>query len=219
VKSARIQFIIALVALAGATQLVRANIIPYPNSGTENPNTYSFTATASGDLTGYFAAQTGAAYTEVVGLLDNGVLTSGGFGLNNHSTATGQAFDFGHVNAGDSLVFVLDVTAPPYAVGTVYSDPSLNASYDGGTGHNHIYSVAYDASTHLLDPSVPSGTYVAFEDLPAGIADFNYQDDTFVFTDTTTTVVPESSTCVAGALMLLPLGASTFRILRKKCVA
>lgn len=217
-KRTKLQIAIALVALAGATQPAQAAIIPYPNVGTENPVTYSFTATASGDVWGYFAAQTGAAYTEEVGLMVNGVLTPNGFGLNNHSTATGQGFDFGTVTAGDTLVFVLNVINPPEAVGTVYSDPSLNASYDGGTGQNHIYSVAYNASSDLLDPSVPSGTYVAFEDLPAPISDWNYQDDTFVFTDTsmTQTVVPEPSSFLAGALLLLPLGASTMRILRRK---
>jgi hypothetical protein len=218
-KIKKLQALIGLVGLTGATQLAQAAIIPYPNIGTENPVTYTFTATASGDVVGYFAATTSAEYTEEVGLMVNGVLTSNGYGLNNHSSSVGSSFDFGTVVAGDTLVFVLNVIDPPDAVGTVYSDPSMNASYDGGIGQNHVYSVAYDASSDLLDPSVPSGTYVAFEDLPATMSDWNYADDTFVFTDTSVTAVPEATTVFAGMLLLLPFGMSTLRILKRNRTA
>jgi hypothetical protein len=218
-KNKKLQFAIALFVLASAIQVAKSAIIPYPNVGTENPVTYTFTATATGDVMGYFAAPSGAAYTEDVGLLDNGVLTSGGYGLNNHGSYAGEDFNFGNVTAGDTLVFVLQVLIPPN--GDVYSDPSMNAPFDGTpTGHNHIYSVAYDASSDLLDPSVPSGTYVAFEDEAASLPpDWNYADDTFVFTDTSVTAVPEATTMIAGALLLLPFGLSTLRILRKSRTA
>jgi hypothetical protein len=64
------------------------------------------------------------------------------------------------------------------------------------------------------------GTYVAFEDLPFPDSDFNYFDETYVFTDiAVTSTVPEPTTMLAGALLLLPFGANTLRILRKNRAA
>ena len=38
----------------------------------------------------------------------------------------------------------------------------------------------------------------------------------FVLDDISVTAVPEPTTCIAGALLLLPFGASTLRSLRRK---
>jgi hypothetical protein len=197
------------VGLIGLSSSLIAGPIPYPDSGTENPVTYTFNATASGDLVGYFAGS-GAAYTEQVGLLDNGVMTSGGFGLNNKTSVVGSSFDFGPVTAGDTLVFVLNLISPP--IGNVYSDPSLNAPYDGtAIGHNHIYSTS--ATAGQADPSIPAGTYVAFEDLPATGSDWNYFDDTFVFTDVSTTPsVPDSG----SSMILLGMALTGIGLLRHR---
>src|SRR5690242_4627405 len=78
--------------------------IVYPNSGTENLQTYSFTAASTGDLVAYFAGS-GAAFENQLGLLVNGVST-GLVGLNNHTSAIGQSFNLGRVEAGDVLTFV-----------------------------------------------------------------------------------------------------------------
>jgi len=217
-KKTELQIAIALVALAGATQLAKADLIPYGNVGTPNPVTYTFTAAASADVIAYFAGSS-AAYDEQLGMLDNGVLTSAGFGLDDHTSFLGQSFDLGHVTAGDTLTFVLDVTSPN--LGYVYSDPSLNTAYDinGSDGHNHVYSTPYTGGGPIID-SIPVGTYVAFEDLPFPDSDFNYFDETYVFTDiAVTSTVPEPTTMLAGALLLLPFGANTLRILRKNRAA
>lgn len=187
---------------AAASAAHAADAIPYPNSGSYNTTTYSFTATATGDVIAYFIGGSGAGFENQMGLLDNGVLTSAGFGLDNHSSAVGDSFNLGSVNAGDTLVFVLH----NLSLGAdAFSDPSLNAAYDspGETlGHNHIYSTGYTADPTIA--SVPVGTYVAFEDLPFPGADFNYNDESFVFTNATVGPgVPEPST---WAMMLMGLG-------------
>jgi len=187
-----------------------ADIIPYPNIGSPNSTTYTFTAAATGDVTAYIVGGFSAGYDNELGLLDNGVAI-GGYGLNNHSSSVGQSFDFGSVNAGDSLVFVLDnLTLGKLA----YSDPSMNVSYDSNSsdGHNHIYSTPYTATSPLF-AGVPAGTYVAFEDLPFPGADFNYNDESFVFTNVASTpsTVPEPST-----LLLLGAGLAGAGFLRKR---
>jgi hypothetical protein len=185
-------------ALLGVGQAARGDAIPYPNSGMYNPVTYTFTATTTGDIVAYFAGS-GASFDNQLGLLVNGV-QQGGFGLDDHTSNVGDSFDFGSVTAGSTLVFILNnLTLGKMA----YSDPSLNVAYDdpGETiGHNHIYSTAYTATSPIF-AGVPPGVYVAFEDLPFPNSDFNYNDETFVFTNVSMTV-PEPST-----FALLGLGA------------
>jgi len=215
-KKTELQIAIALVALAGATQIAKADLIPYGNVGTPNPVTYTFTAAASGDIIAYFAGST-ASYDNELGMLVNGVST-GVIGLDNHTSALGQSLNLGYANAGDTLVFVLQNNTLGM---DAYSDPSLNTAYDinGSDGHNHVYSTAYTGGGPIID-SIPAGTYVAFEDLPFPNPDFNYFDETYVFTDVAvTSTVPEPTTMLAGALLLLPFGASTLRILRKNRAA
>lgn len=148
-----------------------AGPIPYPDSGTQNPVQYTFTAAATGDVTAYFFGSN-AGYTNELTMLVNGVAT-GIQGLNNHSSAIGASLVLGSVNAGDVIVFVM-VNITPGNVGPWYSDASMNA--DGG---NHIYSTDFAGNG-----TVPAGTYVGFEDLDFRTgSDFNYSDETFVFTN------------------------------------
>jgi hypothetical protein len=207
--------------LAGAHLTALAQI-PYGNPGVPNPNGYTFTASSTGDVVGYFAAYTGANFDEQVGMIDATTdptlnLTGISFGLDNHSSTPGQSFDFGPVNAGDTLIFVDQIeqggNGSPIS-GYVYSEPSLNIPYDtdGSLGHNHVYSTAVGANSPFLTWSNPAGTYVGFEDLPFPGSDFNYSDDTFVFTDisTQTSPVPDAASTLAllgGALT----GMAAFR--------
>jgi hypothetical protein len=223
---------IALVAAAASlmmglatSQADAGSLIPYQNIGTYNSDTYSFSATATGDITAYFTGAS-AGYDNQIGLFVNGVST-GVYGLDDHSTPIGQSLNLGPVNAGDTLTFVLDILTLGGA--KVYSDPALNVGYDGGPatgtddGHNHIYSTSYDG----LNPAfgaVPAGTYVAFEDLSFPNSDYDYNDETFVFTNTSTITdqggpsVPEPAT---WALMLLGVGAvgAAMRAARRGAVA
>jgi hypothetical protein len=170
----------ALIGLAAAGSAL-AGAIPYPDAGTPNAVTYTFTAASTGDIVVYFAGS-GASYDESIGMLVNGV-ASGVVGLNDHSSALGQSLDLGPVTAGDTLTFFDVVTT----IGeTWYSDASQNA--DGG---NHVYSTS--AAAGQVYAGSPAGIYVGFEDLDFRTgSDYNYFDDTFIFTNTTlTSSVPE----------------------------
>lgn len=105
--------------------------------------------------------------------------------------SAGDSFNLGSAIVGDTLTFVLH----NLSLGRDgYSDLSLNVPYDdpGVTGHNHIYSTAYTATSPVF-AGVPVGTYVAFEDLAFPGADFNYDDESFVFTNVRAVAVPEPS--------------------------
>lgn len=176
-----------------------ADAIPYPNPGTQNPSTYTFTAASTGDLTAYFLG-TGASYTETLGLLVNGFATV--TGLNNKSTSIGASLSYGDVKAGDTLTFYIDVLTNG---DKWYSNSSLNLD-----GANHVYSTTYTGGV----AGVPTGTYVGFEDLPADGSDFNYFDETFVFTNVATTpAVPEPANV---ALLLAGLGLMGFVARRRR---
>jgi hypothetical protein len=189
----------ALLAI-GAAGSAFADATPYPNAGTQNPTTYTFTSNG-GDVVAYFMGSS-ASYNESLGLLVNGV-DSGITGLQNHSAAVGDALDFGVIPAGRTLTFYINVAT----TGDVfYSDKGLNSD-----GVNHVYSTSFSGSA-----GVPAGTYVAFEDLKGG-GDLNYHDETFVFsnvgTTTPTPAVPEPANL---ALLMGGLGLVGFMARRRR---
>ncbi len=190
----------AIMAMAGAAQIASANLaLPiaspnYSSAGTPTGQSFSFTASTSEDIIAYFAGAS-AADTDTLGMSVNGVST-GSFGLNNQTSLIGDSFNLGHVNAGQLVVFEL-------------FNADLNTTFLSSE-NNRTYSTSFSASY-----GIPSGTFVAFEDLKFSNTDYDYNDLQFVFQEVPTTAVPEPSTVVAGALLLLPFGVSTLRILRK----
>jgi len=209
-----------LTMLAASAQCAVAGTIPYPNAGTLNSTTYAFTASNTGDVIAYFAGST-ASYDNQLGMLINGVQSSSGFGLDNHTSALGLAFNLGHVTKGDTLVFDIKVISLGGAY--CYSDPSMNSAYDnGGPGLNHVYSTPYSGGS--LGNNIPNGTFVSFEDLRGG-GDKNYNDEDFVFTNvasvltsssTAGVVVSEPSSIVAFGIGAIGLITSAIRKRRQK---
>lgn len=196
----------AAIAVVGITYLPQAgaslNPAPYSNIGVESPETYAFTAVATGDLIVYFAGAS-SDYDNTLDLIVNGTVASIG-GLNNHTSNYGASLNFGHVTAGDKLVFRLNVLTTGKSF---FSDKSLNSD-----GINHAYSNFYSG-----DSSVPAGTYVAFEDLNGG-GDLDYNDQTFVFTNVS--MVKISSVPVPAAIWLFAsglVGLASFK--RRKTVS
>jgi hypothetical protein len=108
--------------------------------------------------------------------------------------------------------------------GTFYSQQGQN----GGTDHMLTLTTATATTLQLDNPALgsswaqpnttatwnPNEYLLAWEDLPNG--DFDYQD---MLVKVDATPVPEPTTMLAGALLLLPFGASTLRILRKELAA
>lgn len=178
---------LAAVSLMSLSALAAAAPAQYNHVGKTNAVTYSFIAENTGDIVAYFAGFN-AAYTDTLSLLVNGVDT-GISGLSNQTSVYGDALNFGSVNAGDSLVFRLNVSNTN---SKWYSDVSLNSD-----ARNHVYSYTYAG-----DSTIPTGTYVGFEDLnfKRG-ADRDYNDHTFVFTNIAAVPEPESY-----AMMLAGLG-------------
>lgn len=172
-----------------------ADAIPYPTPGIENSASYTFIAGATGNIDAYFHGSA-AAYTTEIGMSVNGVST-GIFGLNNQTSAYGLMLTLGAVTAGDVVVFDLYNLSVPE--GPWHSDTSLNAD-----GKSHVYATSFSG-----DLIIPAGTYVGFEDLNGG-GDFDYNDETFVFTNVRTSV-PEPTT-----LLLMGLGVAAMGALRKR---
>ena len=179
-------------AFALALSLPAAAAIPvYPNQGTENPEIYSFTASANADLVAYFAGST-RAFTNILGLIINGV-DVGLSSLNSQTSTEADSYNFGAVSAGDTLVFYIDANGGEFKW---HSTPVLNSDLT-----NHVWSTDYAGG----DFGIPAGRFVTFEDLPGDGTDFNYDDLGFVFTNVDAVVAPVPEPA-AWAMMVAGFG-------------
>ncbi len=181
-----------------------ADAIPYPDAGTAiTIPSYNFTASATGNITAYFYSSDAADEEEVS--MDVDGTPTGIFGLNNHTSAVGEAFNLGPVTAGDSIEFFIQ----DFSTGVNWYS---NAS-DNSDGDNHAYVTSYTGGV----ASIPAGTYVGFEDRAFG--DYDYNDDQFVFTNVSSPVVssavPELSTWAMMGLGFAGLAFAGWRGSRK----
>jgi hypothetical protein len=182
---------LAVLAVVGSVcfgNTANAGPIPYPNIKTPIAiASYDFTASSTGAITAYFYSSD-AADTEEVSMLVNGLKT-GIFGLNNHTSAVGEAFNLGSVTAGDQIEFFISDLSTDV-------DWYSNAA-DNSDGDNHAYATAYTGGYF----GIPAGTYVGFEDRAFG--DYDYNDDQFVFTDVASSVIPGAPEPSTWAMMLI----------------
>jgi hypothetical protein len=88
----------------------------------------------------------------------------------------------------------------------VFFTPSLYASLDGTVNGTYAtYGIPQNLPAFQIkqEPAFKSPTAFPYPDMPPT-------------TKVPSSVVPEPSTIIAGALLLLPFGVSTLRILRRK---
>jgi hypothetical protein len=158
-------------------------------------SSHFFNAVETGDLVGYFSGSS-AAYENQIGVFVNGVQL-GGYGLDNHSSTVGQSVNFGHVNAGDSIVFALNVLSEGYKL---YSNTALNSD-----SMDHTYATVFSGGTSN-GAMIPAGVYLGFEDQLATISDLDYNDEDVVFSNVGMTANPEPMSFVLFGTGLLALG-------------
>lgn len=187
---------LAPLCLALAAPALYADVIPYPTPGTIAPQVLTY-ATSSGGVNVYFDGSS-ANFTDYVQVYDVNTAYNSGDILNNHTTALGAEVTVGtsagQINAGDQLIFYIDSPEGLFASIASYSSD----------GVNHAYITTYSGGT-IGSSTVPVGLYVGLEDEVNGSSDFNYQDDTFVFTGVSAPSV--AATPEPSSLFLLGTGA------------
>ena len=191
----RLALLLVLLSLSSASYLL-ADAIPYPTPGVVAPQSLLI-ASATGDVTGYFVmggplSGGGAAYLDFVRLFDVTAGTFSGWLFDNQTSTAGLTADFGHVTAGDTLIFEIQVVN---LGNTIFASDSAYSA----DGSNHGYATGFQRGL-LNGAEIPAGLYIGMEDLPALYSDFNYRDDTFVVTGVAP--VPEP-----GSVVLIGTGA------------
>ena len=202
----------SLVLVASAS-LMHAGVIPYPNIGTVAPQQLTYASSSSGVEVYYYGST--ASYNDSVEVYDVQTSFKSGAILPNHATTLGSELTVGgapgQINAGDQLVFYIVSPEGNFASIASYSADNVN----------HAYITGYGGGT-LNGNSIPAGLFVGLEDESAYRADFNYNDDTFVFAGVSApnaTVTPEPSSLALFGTGVLGLGQMVRRRLRSSAHA
>lgn len=174
-----------------------AGIIPYQNVGQVAPTT-TFTASAAGNVVGYFYGFS-AADTDFVRMTDLTTGRSSDFLLQNNATSIGYGADFGPVKKGDVLVFDMWNQSTNMILSSL---PTRSQD-----GLNHAYAAPWPGG-YADGQWIPAGTFTGMEDLASFQgSDFDYNDDQFIWTDVSShsSATPEANSILllAGGVLLL----------------
>jgi hypothetical protein len=156
-------------------------------------------------------------------LLRVGDITGGGFTLSgmNHPGAVYGSLYLSPSGAGGSTVMInMSPMGRTGADGSyIYTfgldtpaDVKIKNGVDGSWGTAQTTGT-FGGAIDWVEASAYSGTYAAFFGPQIGMS--NTSETTFTVSEIQLQVVPEPTTMIAGALLLLPFGASTLRMLRK----
>jgi hypothetical protein len=184
----RLLVLASVFVAASSSPLFADPFTPYPTVGSANTASSAVTFLGGTGITAYFYSVS-AADTDTISVYDettHSYLSPQGVFNNQSSLSVGSTVTFtsATLKAGDSLAFELFNTSYP---GDIFSsDPALSTD-----GVNHAYLSAFSGSIPDISGTI-TGTYVGMEDLPNGSSDFDYNDDTFVFTNVAPTPEPSS---------------------------
>jgi len=169
------------------------------------------------------------------GGFENGDFTGWTLGGNTGFTGVSGNFDGVAPNSGSYQAYFGAVGSTGYITQTISTTPGGSYSLDfwianfGGTPSyvNALWNDVQVISTPIL-PLVNSSSFPYTEYTSTVTATtttssielvFQQNPSYFLLDDVSVTPVPEASSCLAGALLLIPLGMSALRILRKSQTA
>lgn len=167
-----------------------AQSVPYPNSGTPIPDFDAQLVYASG-------GDVVATFYHGVSVGDHDALYLNGIGIfDNQSSEIGDTVDLGTFAPGTLLAFTME----DFSTGNTWNMGLGSGNSDGAV---HAYVVDNFPTT--------GNTFIGWEDRPASMSDFNYNDLTFTFSNVEPGPVPEPST-----LALAGLGGLSLLLFRRR---